>query len=125
MTLFDLGGERGVIVNTASVAAFDGQIGQCAYAASKAAIAGLTLPLARDLVGALIRVMTIAPGVFRTPILDQVPEEALASLGAQVPMPARLGDPDENADLVAAIVGNPYLNGETIRLDGAIRLAPR
>ncbi len=119
------GEERGVIVNTASVAAFDGQIGQCAYSASKSGIVGLTLPLARDLASLFIRVVTIAPGVFMTPILQGLSEEVLTSLGRQVPFPSRLGDPREYADLVAAIVGNPMLNGETIRLDGAIRMAPR
>jgi NAD(P)-dependent dehydrogenase (short-subunit alcohol dehydrogenase family) len=118
-------GERGVIVNTASVAAFDGQIGQAAYAASKAGVAGLTLPLARDLAGRLIRVMAIAPGIFETPMLAGLPEKARLSLGDQVPHPARLGRPDEYAHLVLAIVHNPMLNGETIRLDGAIRMAPR
>ncbi|MDR7155734.1 NAD(P)-dependent dehydrogenase (short-subunit alcohol dehydrogenase family) [Sphingobium xenophagum] len=118
-------GERGVIINTASVAAFDGQIGQCSYGASKAAIAGLTLPLARDLASVLIRVNTIAPGVFMTPILESLSTEALASLGKQVPMPARLGRPEEYAELAAQIVSNGYLNGETIRIDGTIRMAPR
>ncbi|MET9326251.1 3-hydroxyacyl-CoA dehydrogenase [Tsukamurella sp. NPDC003166] len=119
------GEERGVIVNTASVAAFDGQIGQAAYSASKGGVVGMTLPIARDLASVAIRVVTIAPGLFLTPLLGTLPEEARASLGAQVPHPARLGDPSEYADLVAAIVGNPMLNGETIRLDGAIRMAPR
>ena len=119
------GEERGVIVNTASVAAFDGQIGQAAYSASKGGVVGMTLPIARDLASLAIRVVTIAPGLFLTPLLGTLPEEARASLGAQVPHPARLGDPSEYADLVAAIVGNPMLNGETIRLDGAIRMAPR
>jgi NAD(P)-dependent dehydrogenase (short-subunit alcohol dehydrogenase family) len=118
-------GERGVIVNTASVAAFDGQIGQAAYSASKGGIVGMTLPIARDLAGHLIRVMTIAPGLFDTPLLSEVPEEAKASLGAQVPHPSRLGDPTEYGALVAHIVANPMLNGEVIRLDGAIRMAPR
>jgi NAD(P)-dependent dehydrogenase (short-subunit alcohol dehydrogenase family) len=118
-------GERGVIVNTASVAAFDGQIGQAAYAASKAGIAGLTLPLARDLAARQIRVMTIAPGIFETPMLAGLPEAARTSLGEQIPHPSRLGRPSEYADLVLAIVHNPMLNGETIRLDGAIRMAPR
>jgi NAD(P)-dependent dehydrogenase (short-subunit alcohol dehydrogenase family) len=117
--------ERGVIVNTASVAAFDGQIGQAAYSASKGGIVGLTLPVARDLASLRIRVVTIAPGLFDTPLLGALPENARASLGAQVPHPSRLGSPSEYADLVAAIVGNPMLNGETIRLDGAIRMAPR
>jgi NAD(P)-dependent dehydrogenase (short-subunit alcohol dehydrogenase family) len=117
--------ERGVIVNTASVAAFDGQIGQAAYSASKGGIVGLTLPVARDLASLRIRVVTIAPGLFDTPLLGALPENARASLGAQVPHPSRLGSPSEYADLVAAIIGNPMLNGETIRLDGAIRMAPR
>jgi NAD(P)-dependent dehydrogenase (short-subunit alcohol dehydrogenase family) len=120
-----LGEERGVIVNTASVAAFDGQIGQPAYAASKAGVAGMTLPLAREFASHLIRVMTIAPGIFETPMLSGLSAEAQASLGAQVPHPARLGRPAEFAALVRAIVENPMLNGETIRLDGAIRMAPR
>ena len=118
-------GERGVIVNTASVAAFDGQVGQAAYAASKAGVAGMTLPIARDLASLQIRVMTIAPGIFETPMLAGLPEKARASLGEQVPHPSRLGRPAEYADLVLAIVRNPMLNGETIRLDGAIRMAPR
>ncbi len=120
-----VGGERGVIVNTASAAAFDGQIGQAAYAASKGGIVGMTLPIARDLADKLIRVMTIAPGLFRTPLLAGLPQEALDSLGRQVPHPSRLGDPDEFAALVEHIVANPMLNGEVIRLDGAIRMAPR
>lgn len=120
-----VGGERGVIVNTASVAAFDGQIGQAAYSASKGGIVGMTLPVARDLSGLLIRVMTIAPGLFDTPLLASLPDAAKASLSQQVPHPSRLGSPDEYADLVLAIVRNPMLNGETIRLDGAIRMAPR
>ncbi|GAW41147.1 3-oxoacyl-[acyl-carrier-protein] reductase FabG [Brevundimonas sp. SH203] len=120
-----VGEERGVIVNTASVAAFDGQIGQAAYAASKAAIAGMTLPIAREFARYGIRVTTIAPGLFLTPLLATLPQEAQDSLGQQVPFPARLGDPDEYAQLVEAIVTNPMLNGETIRLDGAIRMAPR
>jgi NAD(P)-dependent dehydrogenase (short-subunit alcohol dehydrogenase family) len=118
-------GERGVVVNTASVAAFDGQIGQAAYSASKGGIVGMTLPIARDLAPLLIRVMTIAPGLFDTPLLASLPEAAKASLSQQVPHPSRLGSPDEYADLVLAIVRNPMLNGETIRLDGAIRMAPR
>lgn len=120
-----LGEERGVIVNTASVAAFDGQIGQAAYSASKGGIVGMTLPIARELASSLIRVVTIAPGLFATPILNGLPEEARRSLGAQVPHPSRLGDPDEYAALVEHIVANPMLNGEVIRLDGAIRMAPR
>jgi NAD(P)-dependent dehydrogenase (short-subunit alcohol dehydrogenase family) len=117
--------ERGVIVNTASVAAFDGQIGQPAYAASKGAVAAMTLPIARELAASLIRVVTIAPGIFETPMLAGLPREAQDSLGRQVPHPARLGKPAEYAALVAHIVGNQMLNGETIRLDGAIRMAPR
>lgn len=120
-----VGEERGVIINTASVAAFDGQVGQVAYAASKAAVAGMTLPLARDLAQHGIRVMTIAPGIFWTPMLQGLPQKAQDSLGQQVPFPSRLGQPDEYAQLVEAIVTNPMLNGETIRLDGAIRMAPR
>jgi len=118
-------GERGVIVNTASVAAFDGQIGQAAYAASKGGIVALTLPVARDLASSQIRVVTIAPGLFATPLLAGLPAEAQDSLGKQVPHPSRLGEPAEYAHLVTSIVGNPMLNGETIRLDGAIRMAPR
>ena len=117
--------ERGVIINTASVAAFDGQIGQAAYSASKGGIVGMTLPIARDLAGLGIRVMTIAPGLFNTPLLASLPEDARASLGKQVPHPSRLGDPSEFGALAAHIVANPMLNGETIRLDGAIRMAPR
>lgn len=118
-------GERGVIVNTASVAAFEGQIGQAAYSASKGGVVGMTLPIARDLASLQIRVNTIAPGLFKTPLLGSLPEEAQASLGAQVPHPSRLGDPAEYAALVAHVVANPMINGETIRLDGAIRMAPR
>ena len=117
--------ERGVIVNTASVAAFEGQIGQVAYSASKAGVVGMTLPLARDLAQHKIRVMTIAPGLFETPMLGSLPEDVRSSLGAQVPHPSRLGSPDEYAALVLSIVDNPMLNGEVIRLDGAIRMAPR
>ncbi|MGW1740091.1 3-hydroxyacyl-CoA dehydrogenase [Nocardia sp. NPDC001965] len=120
-----VGEERGVIVNTASVAAFEGQIGQAAYSASKGGVVGMTLPIARDLAALLIRVNTIAPGLFRTPLLGSLPEEAQQSLGAQVPHPSRLGDPAEYGALVAHIVTNPMINGETIRLDGAIRMAPR
>jgi NAD(P)-dependent dehydrogenase (short-subunit alcohol dehydrogenase family) len=120
-----LGEERGVIINTASVAAFDGQIGQAAYAASKGGIVGMTLPIARELARYGIRVMTIAPGLFLTPLLASLPEEAQTSLGAQVPFPSRLGDPSEYAKMVGAIIDNPMLNGETIRLDGAIRMAPK
>ena len=118
-------GDRGVIVNTASVAAFDGQIGQCSYSASKGGIVGMTLPIARDLAKSNIRVMTIAPGLFETPLLGRLPQEARDSLGAQVPHPSRLGLPVEYAQLAEAIIANPMLNGETIRLDGAIRMAPR
>jgi NAD(P)-dependent dehydrogenase (short-subunit alcohol dehydrogenase family) len=119
------GEERGVVVQTASVAAYDGQVGQAAYAASKAGVAGLTLPLARDLAQHRIRVMTIAPGIFRTPMMASLPDAAQESLAAQVPHPSRLGLPEEYAHLVRAIVENPMLNGEVIRLDGAIRMAPR
>jgi NAD(P)-dependent dehydrogenase (short-subunit alcohol dehydrogenase family) len=118
-------GERGVIVMTASVAAFEGQVGQIAYSASKGGIHAMTIVAARDLADKQIRVNTIAPGIFLTPMLMTLPEAARDSLGAQVPHPARLGDPSEYADLVSAIVRNPMLNGETIRLDGAIRMAPR
>jgi NAD(P)-dependent dehydrogenase (short-subunit alcohol dehydrogenase family) len=118
-------GERGVIVNTASVAAFDGQIGQVAYAASKAGVAGMTLPIARDLSRLGIRVLTIAPGIFLTPMLKGLPQEVQDSLGQQVPFPSRLGRPEEFAALVKHIVENEMLNGETIRLDGAIRMAPK
>ncbi len=118
-------GERGVIVNTASVAAFDGQIGQAAYAASKAAVVGMTLPVARELARQGIRVMTIAPGIFETPMMASLTPEVQASLGRMVPFPPRLGRPAEFAQLVRAIVENPMLNGETIRLDGAIRMAPK
>jgi NAD(P)-dependent dehydrogenase (short-subunit alcohol dehydrogenase family) len=118
-------GERGVIVNTASVAAFDGQIGQAAYAASKAGVAGMTLPIARDLSRNGIRVMTIAPGLFQTPMVGQIPEEIAESLGKMVPFPPRLGRPEEFASLVAEIVRNVMLNGEVIRLDGASRMAPK
>lgn len=118
-------GERGVIVSTASVAAFDGQIGQVAYAASKAGVAGMTLPIARDLSRLGIRVMTIAPGIFLTPMLKGLPQEVQDSLGQQVPFPPRLGRPEEFGALVRHIVENEMLNGETIRLDGAIRMAPK
>ncbi|MEE3062450.1 MAG: 3-hydroxyacyl-CoA dehydrogenase [Actinomycetota bacterium] len=120
-----IGEERGVIVNTASVAAFDGQIGQAAYSASKGGVVGMTLPIARDLARNFIRVVTIAPGLFMTPMMASLPEAARASLGQQVPHPARLGDPDEYGALVTHIVENPMINGEVIRLDGAIRMAPR
>jgi NAD(P)-dependent dehydrogenase (short-subunit alcohol dehydrogenase family) len=118
-------GERGVIVNTASVAAFDGQVGQAAYAASKGAVAAMTLPIARELAATLIRVVAIAPGIFETPMMAGFSDETRQSLGGQVPHPARLGRPGEFAALVRHIVENPYLNGETIRLDGAIRMGPR
>jgi NAD(P)-dependent dehydrogenase (short-subunit alcohol dehydrogenase family) len=118
-------GERGVIVNTASVAAFDGQIGQVAYAASKGGVVALTLPVARELAGSGIRVMTIAPGIFDTPMMAGLPEAARESLGKQVPFPSRLGKPEEYADLVKHIIENEMLNGEVIRLDGSIRMAPR
>jgi NAD(P)-dependent dehydrogenase (short-subunit alcohol dehydrogenase family) len=118
-------GERGVIVNTASVAAFDGQIGQAAYSASKGGIVGMTLPIARELARFGIRVMTIAPGTFDTPMVASLPEQARASLGAQVPFPSRLGRPEEYGALVRHIVENQMLNGEVIRLDGAIRMAPK
>lgn len=117
--------ERGVIINTASVAAFDGQIGQPAYAASKGAVAAMTLPLARELARHYIRVMTIAPGIFETPMMASLSAEAQASLGAQVPHPSRLGKPSEYASLVRHILANQMLNGETIRLDGAIRMGPK
>ena len=118
-------GERGVIVSTASVAAYDGQIGQAAYAASKAGVAGMTLPIARDLSRSGIRVMTIAPGLFETPMLLGMPKDVQDALGAMVPFPPRLGKPDEYAMLVRQIVENPMLNGEVIRLDGAIRMQPK
>lgn len=118
-------GERGVIINTASVAAFDGQIGQVAYSASKGGIVGMTLPIARDLARAGIRCLTIAPGLFHTPLFDTLSQEAYDSLCAQVPFPQRLGKPAEYAKMVQSIIENPMLNGETIRLDGAIRMAPR
>jgi NAD(P)-dependent dehydrogenase (short-subunit alcohol dehydrogenase family) len=118
-------GDAGVIVMTASIAAYDGQIGQLAYSASKGGVVGMTLPAARDLASAHIRVCTIAPGLFDTPLLAGLPEEARAALGAQVPHPARLGHPDEYAALAAHIVDNPMLNGEVVRLDGALRMPPR
>jgi NAD(P)-dependent dehydrogenase (short-subunit alcohol dehydrogenase family) len=118
-------GERGVIINTASVAAYDGQIGQAAYAASKGGVVALTLPVARELASSGIRVVTIAPGIFETPMLAALPEDARASLGKQVPFPPRLGRPEEYAALAKHIVENQMLNGEVIRLDGAIRMAPR
>ena len=118
-------GERGVIVNTASVAAFEGQIGQAAYAASKGGVASMTLPIARELAGYGIRVMTIAPGIFDTPMMAGLPEDARKSLGEQVPFPSRLGRPEEYAALARHIIENEMLNGEVIRLDGAIRMTPR
>jgi NAD(P)-dependent dehydrogenase (short-subunit alcohol dehydrogenase family) len=118
-------GELGVIINTASIAAYDGQMGQAAYAASKGGIAAMTLPLARDLARHGIRVMTIAPGIFATPMLLGMPAEVQNALGASVPFPSRLGKPEEYAALVKAIIENPMLNGETIRLDGALRMAPK
>jgi len=121
----DEGGERGVIINTASVAAYDGQIGQAAYAASKGGVVALTLPVARELASSGIRVVTIAPGIFETPMLAALPEDAKESLGKQVPFPPRLGRPEEYAALAKHIVENQMLNGEVIRLDGAIRMAPR
>ncbi len=117
--------ERGVIINTASVAAFDGQIGQAAYSASKSGIVGMTLPLARDLSSYGIRVMTIAPGLFHTPMFDTLPDQAKQTLGEMTPFPKRLGNPSEYAQLVESIIENSMLNGETIRLDGAIRMQPR
>ena len=121
----DGGGERGVHVSTASIAAYDGQIGQVAYAASKAGIVGLTLPAARDLAGRGIRVNTIAPGLFDTPLLAALPEENRKALGAGIPFPSRLGEPSEFAHLALSIIENPMLNGETVRLDGALRMPPR
>ncbi|MEX2520874.1 MAG: SDR family NAD(P)-dependent oxidoreductase [Paracoccaceae bacterium] len=118
-------GERGVIINTASVAAYDGQIGQVAYGASKAGVVGMTLPMARDLSRSGVRVLAIAPGLFLTPMLKGLPEEAQKSLGAQVPFPARLGEPSEYASLARHMIENTMLNGEVVRLDGAIRMAPK
>lgn len=118
-------GEKGVIINTASVAAFDGQIGQAAYSASKGGVVGMTLPIARELAAYGIRVMTIAPGLFHTPMFDSLPAEARDSLGKMVPFPQRLGYPEEYAHLAESIITNPMLNGETIRLDGAIRMQPK
>ncbi|XP_066212324.1 3-hydroxyacyl-CoA dehydrogenase type-2 [Saccopteryx leptura] len=120
----DQGGHRGVIINTASVAAFEGQVGQAAYSASKGGIVGMTLPIARDLAPMGIRVMTIAPGLFGTPLLTSLPEKVRNFLASQVPFPSRLGDPAEYAHLVQFIVENPFINGEVIRLDGAIRMQP-
>src|SRR4051794_28707674 len=119
------GGERGVCINTASIAGYDGQIGQAAYASSKGGIIGMTLPAARDLAGRAIRVATIAPGTFDTPLLAALPEDARTALGEAIPFPSRLGDPDEFAALAVHIVENPMLNGEVIRLDGALRMPPR
>ncbi len=118
-------GERGVIVNTASIAAFEGQIGQAAYSASKGGVVGMTLPMAREMARFGIRVMTVAPGIFWTPMVDTMPPEVQESLSASIPFPSRLGQPDEFARMVAFIIENSYLNGETIRLDGATRLAPK
>lgn len=118
-------GLRGVIVNTASVAAYEGQVGQAAYAASKAGVAGLTLPMARDMADKGVRVCAIAPGLFLTPMLQGLPEDVQASLGAQVPFPARLGEPDEFAQLVCHMIDNPMMNGAVVRLDGAIRMTAR
>jgi NAD(P)-dependent dehydrogenase (short-subunit alcohol dehydrogenase family) len=118
-------GERGVCVNTASIAAYDGQIGQIAYAASKGGIVGMTLPAARDMASRGVRVMTLAPGLFDTPLLAALPEEARTALGAGIPFPSRLGRPEEYARMVLEIVANPMLNGETIRLDGALRMPPK
>ena len=118
-------GERGVVINTASVAAFDGQIGQAAYSASKGGIVGMTLPIARELAQFGIRVLTIAPGLFLTPLLANLPQEAQDSLAAAIPFPRRLGAADECASLAAHMIDNPYLNGEVVRLDGALRMAPR
>ena len=118
-------GERGVIVNTASVAAFDGQIGQAAYSASKGGVVAMTLPMAREFARIGVRVMTIAPGIFWTPMVDTMPPQVQESLSASIPFPSRLGQPSEFADAVAFILGNRYLNGETLRLDGAVRLAPK
>jgi NAD(P)-dependent dehydrogenase (short-subunit alcohol dehydrogenase family) len=118
-------GERGVIVNTASVAAYEGQIGQAAYSASKGGVVGLTLPMARELSRFGIRVMTIAPGIFWTPMVDGMPPQVQESLSASIPFPSRLGKPQEFAETVAFIIGNGYLNGSVIRLDGAVRLQPK
>lgn len=121
----DANGQRGVIISTASVAAFEGQIGQAAYAASKGGIVALTLPAAREFARFGVRVLTIAPGLFLTPLLEELPPEAIEALGTSIPNPARLGKPEEFANLVLAMVGNDYLNGETIRLDGALRMQPK
>jgi NAD(P)-dependent dehydrogenase (short-subunit alcohol dehydrogenase family) len=121
----DDGGERGICVNTASIAAYEGQIGQLAYAASKGGVVAMTLPAARDLASLGVRVCTIAPGVFATPMVGMLPEEAQASLAKAIPFPRRLGRPEEYAELVAHLVANPMLNGEVVRIDGALRMAPR
>ncbi len=121
----DANGVRGVIVSTASIAAFEGQIGQAAYAASKGGIASLTLPAAREFARFGVRVLTVAPGLFKTPLLEELPEEVQESLGASIPFPSRLGTPEEFAQMVMAMVGNDYLNGETVRLDGALRMQPK
>ena len=118
-------GERGVIINTASVAAYEGQIGQAAYSASKGGVVGMTLPMAREFARIGVRVMTIAPGIFWTPMVDGMPPQVQESLSASIPFPSRLGRPEEFADAVGFILGNRYLNGETLRLDGAVRLAPK
>ncbi|CAB4000902.1 3-hydroxyacyl- dehydrogenase type-2 [Paramuricea clavata] len=120
----DEGGERGVIINTASVAAFEGQIGQVAYSASKGAVVGMTLPIARDLARHGIRVNTVAPGLFLTPLLEGLPEKVQNALAKSVPFPNRLGDPSDYAHMVAAIIENPMMNGEVVRIDGAIRMQP-
>lgn len=125
MTLDPIDGERGAMINTASVAAEDGQIGQAAYSASKGGVVGMTLPIARDLSRELIRVNTILPGIFNTPLLQGAPEKVKQALGAQVPNPARLGNPEEYASLAVQMITNSYFNGEDVRLDGAIRMAPR
>ena len=125
MTLDPIDGERGAMVNTASVAAEDGQIGQASYSASKGGVVGMTLPIARDLSRELIRVNTILPGIFDTPLLAGAPEKVRQALGAQVPNPARLGNPNEYASLAVEMCKNGYFNGEDVRLDGAIRMAPR
>ncbi|WP_417584675.1 SDR family NAD(P)-dependent oxidoreductase [Pelagibacterium sp.] len=121
----DANGQRGVVISTASVAAFDGQIGQAAYAASKGGIVSLTLPAAREFARFGVRVLAIAPGLFLTPLLEELPEDAIEALGQSIPNPSRLGRPDEFADLVLTMVGNDYLNGEVVRLDGALRMAPK
>jgi NAD(P)-dependent dehydrogenase (short-subunit alcohol dehydrogenase family) len=119
------GGERGVVINTASVAAYDGQIGQAAYSASKGGIVGMTLPIARELAQFGIRVLTIAPGLFLTPLLGSLPQEAQDSLAVAIPFPHRLGSPDEYASLALHMIDNPYLNGEVVRLDASLRMAPK